>query len=510
MAEDTQDTIPSLVQGDTKAPPMAYGETGYTGLVTIGGRVWDECQHELRWPQAYHTFKKMAMDGAVSPSLEYVEGKVAEATWKVSIPKGVSKEQELVLKAQQKYLTEVMNDMRHSWTTMIKNAATYRRYGFSVLEMVLRFRNYKYGSKYDDGLVGVEALSPRSQGTIAYWYWKNKGREIDGFDQRVVVPTDNIIQTNGWEILRTVATEEFNVRYIPMKKCLHFRHNPENDSPTGTSPLVAAWQAWKMKQAYEQSEAVGCAQDNNAFKILYLPPEYLTEDADDDRKASYRMYQRMMEQAHQAKLSGWILPMLTDNDGNKMFDFDIKSISGNKSYDTNAIIARYVREIQVSLFADVLAMGGDGGSYSLSESKMTIIDMAIRATLNEIKDQLNHKLIKTLFEQNGWSLEHTPYYDYELPNSETLDNKSKAYQRMAAVNLIPRNVAVINQCLRDLNVDFQYPEDFPMEELIKEIDPFGTGQTSESGKGMQSGMSNTNGTTTAGSGDASVANGENA
>lgn len=510
MAEDTQDTIPSLMQGDTKAPPMAYGETGYTGLVTIGGRVWDECQHELRWPQAYHTFKKMAMDGAVSPSLEYVEGKVAEATWKVSIPKGVSKEQELVLKAQQKYLTEVMNDMRHSWTTMIKNAATYRRYGFSVLEMVLRFRNYKYGSKYDDGLVGVEALSPRSQGTIAYWYWKNKGREIDGFDQRVVVPTDNIIQTNGWEILRTVATEEFNVRYIPMKKCLHFRHNPENDSPTGTSPLVAAWQAWKMKQAYEEAECIGTAQDNNAFKILYLPPEYLAEDADEDRKASYQMYQRMMERAHQAKLSGWILPMLTDNDGNKMFDFDIKSISGNKSYDTNAIIARYVREIQVSLFADVLAMGGDGGSYSLSESKMTIIDMAIRATLNEIKDQLNHKLVKTLFEQNGWSTALTPYFEYEIPNSETLDNKSKAYQRMAAVNLIPRNVAVINQCLRDLNVDFQYPEDFPMEELIKEIDPFGTGQTSEAGKGMQSGMSNTNGTTTAGSGDASVANGENA
>lgn len=222
------------------------------------------------------------------------------------------------------------------------------------------------------------------------------------------------------------------------------------------------------------------------------------------------MYQRMMEQAHQAKLSGWILPMLTDNDGNKMFDFDIKSISGNKSYDTNAIIARYVREIQVALFADVLAMGGDGGSYSLSESKMTIIDMAIRATLNEVKDQLNHKLVKTLFEQNGWSTALAPYFEYEIPNSETLDNKSKAYQRMAAVNLIPRNVAVINQCLRDLNVDFQYPEDFPMEELIKEIDPFGTGQTSEAGKGMQSGMSNTNGTTTAGSGDASVANGENA
>ena len=45
---------------------------------------------------------------------------------------------------------------------------------------------------------------------------------------------------------------------------------------------------------------------------------------------------------------------------------------------------------------------------------------------------------------------------------------------------------------------------------MKLLDPTGQGQTSESGKGMQQGMSNTNGTSTAGSGDASVANNSNA
>lgn len=257
MAEDAKDTN-SLDKGDNKVPAIVYGETGYTGLVTLGGQVFDDCQHELRWPHAYKTFKSMSSDASVGPALEFVEGKVAEATWKVKIPKGVPESRESTLKAQQQYLTEVMDDMRHSWTTGIKNAATFNRYGFSLLEMVFRFRNYKYGSKYNDGLVGMEALSPRSQGTVVQWYWKNNGREIDGFDQRVIVPADGeMIVHDGWQIMTTMASQQTAVKYIPLKKCLHFRHNPQNDSPSGTSPLVSAWQPWKLKVAFQESEAIG-------------------------------------------------------------------------------------------------------------------------------------------------------------------------------------------------------------------------------------------------------------
>lgn len=508
MAENAETTV-SLTQGDTKAPAIVYGETGFNGLVTLGGQVFDECQNELRWPQAYKTFKKMSSDGSVGPALEFVEGKVAEATWKVKIPKDIPKGRESELKAQQKYLTEVMDDMRHSWNTAIKNAATFNRYGFSVLEMVFRFRNFKYGSKFNDGLVGVEALSPRSQGTILQWYWKNKGRELDGFDQRIVIPSDYSITRDGWEIER-VNADNIGVKYIPMKKCLHFRHNPQNDSPSGTSPLVIAWQPWKMKQAYQESEAIGVAQDNNAFKILFLPPEYLVEDRDPDREASFNMYTRMMERAHQAKQSGFILPMLLDTEGNKMFDFEIKNISGQKSYDVNAIIARYVREIQVALFADVLSLGsGSGGSYSLAESKVSIIDMAVKSRLNELKDQLNHKLVKTLFEQNGWSTDIVPYFDFDLPYSETLDNKGKYYQRVKAVGLLPVVPQVVNQVLKDAGIDYQVPEDMSTEDLMKLLAPVGEAMVSESGGGMKSGLPNSNGSGTGKKGDTSVSNNEN-
>lgn len=506
MAEqDVETSTPSLEKGNEKVPPIVYGATGYTGLVTLGGRIFDECSDEIRWPNAYHTYKKMALSSAVSPALEYVEGRVTEATWKVRIPKGYEKE----LKSKAEFLTQVMNDMEHSWSSVIKNAITFNRYGFSVLEIVMRFRNKKYGSKYDDGLVGLEGLQPRGQGTIERWDWYDKGRAIAGLYQRAVVPT-GVDVSDGWNAIIPFISQQVELKWIPRKKFLLFRHNPENDSPTGTSPLASVWTAWKLLQAFQESEIISVAQDANAFKILYLPPEYLVEDADEDRKKSFQMYQKMMERAHQAKQSGFILPMLTDQEGNKMFDFEIKNISGQKSFDIEKIISRITREIQVGLFADVLSMGDSGGSYSLSESKVSFLDMAVKTRLNEIKDQLNHQLVKTLFEQNGWETAVTPTFEYELPNSETLDTKSKAWQRIKAVGLVPVVPAVVNQVLKDLGVlDYQVPDDMTTEELMKLLSPVGENMQSESGGGMQSGLPNSNGSGTGSSGDASVSNNAN-
>lgn len=495
----------SLERGDEKAPVITKGEMGYTGLITLGGKVWEECNHELRWPHAYHTFKKMAMDGAVHPSLDFVETKITEAIWKVRIPKGYEKE----LKAKALFLEQVMHDMEQSWNSFIQSASSFNRYGFCVNEKVFRYRNKKYGSKYDDGLWGLRKLPIRGQGTIAEWEWKDSGRELDGLWQRAIIPTnlaDGLTVDETWRALAPRSFDTYELKYIPRKKFMLFRHNPQNDSPTGSSPLAGVWQAWKMKQAYQESEAIGTAQDNNAFKVLYLPPEYLVDDADEDRKESLKMYQRMMENAHQARQSGFILPMLLDDNKQKMFDFEIKNISGGKSYNVNEIINRYTREIQVGLFTDVLGMGGGGGgSYSLAESKVSFMDLAVKSRLTQIQDQLNHDLIPQLFALNGWTTEVTPFFDFEVPNQETMDNLGKYFQRTTAIGLMPIIPQTVNAVLRGAGIDFQVPDDMPLEELHKLL---GT-PTSESGGGMEEGMSNTNGKDTSGSGDSSVSNSEN-
>jgi hypothetical protein len=498
MAAESDDTTLSLKQGDNDVPAITKGETGYSGLVTLGGKIWDQCNHELIWPQAYHTFKKMALDGAVHPSLDFVETKIAEATWKVRIPKGYEKE----LKEHAKFLDQVKDDMDHSWTQFIQNAATFNRYGFSVVEKVFRYRNKVYGSKFDDGLWGLKRLPIRGQGTIQEWDWRNSGRDLDGFWQRCVVPipsADKLVD------MTNARKQEYKVKWIPRKKFILFRHNPQDDSPQGTSPLTGVWQAWKMKQAFQEAEAIGTAQDNNAFKILYLPPEYLVDDADEDRKKSYELYQKMMENAHQAKSSGFILPMLLDADGKKMFDFELKNISGGKSYDVNIIIQRYTKEIQVGLFTDVLSLGSGGGSYSLAESKVSFANLAVKSRLTEIKDQLNHDLVPQLFALNGWPTDVMPYFDFDMPDQETMDNKGKFYQRVKAVGLLPIVPATINQVLKDAGIDYYVPDDMSTEELMKLL---GT-PTSEAGGGMKSGLNGSNGSGTGKSGDSSTGNKEN-
>lgn len=168
--------------------------------------------------------------------------------------------------------------------------------------------------------------------------------------------------------------------------------------------MVSVWQAWKLKCAYQESLALSVAQDSNGFKVLYLPPQYMQANASEENKAVFAEYQRVLSSAHQAKQSGIILPLITDDLGNKMFEFDVKSMTGRAAYDVVQIIQNYNKEILLGLFADVLALGQEGGgSFSLSESKMDVIQMSVEAKLNEIKSQLNHQLVPMLFELNGWS-----------------------------------------------------------------------------------------------------------
>lgn len=500
VAESVVDT--QLEQGDNDVPNIVYREQGFNGLTTLGGQVFEECSHELRWPQAAETYKKMAKDGAISPALELVETMIARVPWDVKIPEGYEDE----LKDKAGYLKQVMVDMDHDWQSMIKQAATFKRYGFSTLEIVLRYRRKENGSKFDDGLVGIKKLPIRAQDTIDGWYWKNSGRELAGMVQRVYVP-DNAQPSTGWDFVNaSLQTVEGGSKRIPRKKFLLFRNNPLKDSPVGTSPLNGCWQAWKYKTAFQEAEAIGAAQDVNGFKVLYLPPQYMASDASDENKAVFQAYQQAMANMHVAKQSGLILPLLLDETGKRMFDFEVMSVTGTRSFNTNEIIARYNAEILTCLFADFLALGQQGGgSFALGETKVSIIEMGIQAALDEIKNQLNHQLVRTLFEQNGWDTTIMPEFTYGNVSKETLDEVSKFIQRTAAVSTFPRNRDTINWVMKQADIPYRVPDTMSQEDLDAALG----NMTSRSGDGMASATGGLNGTGDSVGGDNSVGNNEN-
>lgn len=493
------DTEVSLESGDNETPTLTMGETGFTGLLTLSGQVMEECSHELRWPEAINTYKRMAKDGAIAPALELVEMMIARVPWSVKIPEGYEEQ----LKDKANFVRQCINDMDQDFQSFIKQVVSYNRYGFSVHEKVFRYRLKEKGSKYNDGLIGVKKLPIRSQDSIERWYWKNNGRELAGCIQNVMLPGTE--SSNGWDFVSTSSNQTMEKK-IPRKKFLLFRNNPLKDSPCGTSPLNGAWQAWKYKQAYQESEAIAVAQDSNGFKVLYIPPEYMTTDASEDKKEAFEEYKKILSNMHQAKQSGVILPLLIDQDGNKMFELKFESITGQKSYDTNAIINRYTSEILTALFADFLSLGSNGsGSFSLAESKISVVEMAIQSKLDEIKSQLNHDLIKQLFELNGWDTDVMPFLDYGSVGTESLDELGKFIQRVSATGNLPKVPEVINWIMKAADIPYRVDLDLSTEDLTKILSP----DTSASGSGMVEGLNNGTGSSDGSSGDSSTSNNEN-
>ena len=166
----------------------------------------------------------------------------------------------------------------------------------------------------------------------------------------------------------------------------------------------------------------------------------------------------------------------------------------------------YNAEILTCLFADFLALGQQGGgSFALGETKVSIIEMGIQAALDEIKNQLNHQLVRTLFEQNGWDTTIMPEFTYGNVSKESLDEVSKFIQRTAAVSTFPRNRDTINWVMKQADIPYRVPDTMTQEELDAALG----NMTSRSGDGLESGMPGGTGDASGGSGDGSVSNNEN-
>lgn len=494
MPENEVASSEGLSQGnDSTIPRLKLGQSSYNGLWTLGGNIFEECSHELRWPQAMHTYKKMAKDGTIAPALNLVEMAIARVPWSVKIPEGY--ESELADKA--KFLKQCMDDMEHTWGQFIRQVVTFNRYGFAAHEKVYRKRYKRNGSKYDDGLVGIAALPIIAQDTVSSWDWENRGRKLSGLWQYVVEPTGKEqVQVNSQ------GKDEF----IPRKKFMLFRNNPLKDNPEGESPLKACWEAWKYKTSLQEFEGIGVSQDMRGLKVLYIPPRYMAEDASPEDKAVYDYYKNIIRNLHNNEQSGLILPQVLDDQGEQYFKFDVISVTGSSGYDVNGIINRYKNEIISSLMASQLILGLDGGgSFSLAESLNGITDMSIESKLIEIKEVLNHDLIPQLFSLNGWDTSVTPYFSFGDLSKPDLDVLSKFIQRCASVGLISQDAKTVNWLAEQANMPTPFADP---DEDIESVRERLTGYSSGAGEGQATAGEGTS-TSPTGGDDASTGNMEN-
>lgn len=464
---------------DSNTPSLVGDQLGYVGLKINYDQVVEDSRIELQWPNNIRTYSAMANDAAIAPAISLFEKMVSQVEWRVEAPANCRAN----TKKRAALVSSMMNDMDHSWYSFIRESSSALTFGFSVHEKVWRKRLFSEGSKYNDGLWGIQALPVRSQATISGWVWDDYGRSLTHVKQ------DPNLLVGDYANFKTGATGEIE---IPRNRFLLFRTDISRDSPIGVSPLNAVYVHWRILKEIRETEAIGIQKDLNGLVVISLPPSIMSKDANSDEKSVYEYFKNVGRNIQVNEQGSVLLPSAYDPDTSQpIYDIKLLSNSGSKSYDTNAIIQRYSNEILQTLFADILKLGStNSGSYSLADSKTSLVEMAVKTRLQERRDVLNQDLMRQIFIANDWPLDELPTFEFGDISGTDIATFAKALQQLKATGLIVPSAKNLNYIAEVLNLPDRLNEKLSIDEVAEM-----TGNSeSKSGSGYASDTGGLNGT----------------
>lgn len=454
-------------------PPFRMGEVGSLGLNVVNGRILQEPRRNLRFPESMRTFQLMMRDPSIASSLNLIRMFVRRVDWQFKAPKG--KEDDAQMKERIDFFNSLMGDLDVSWQEFISSVMSMCIYGFSVHEKVYKVRTGKkgkYRSQYDDGLIGWAKLPIRSQPTLDMWYFDDDTTTVTGVRQ-------NLYRLNRNQ---PALSKDNGLRRLPRSKFLLFKYDDDNGSPEGRSPLLNAYVPWKYKVQIEEFEAVGVSRDLVGMPKIGLPPDYLDVNADPEKKEFVEYCKKLINDMIANDRAGIIFPRFIDPETKMdVFEFGLMSRQGAKAYDTAEIISRYSKQIMQAFMADVISMGDSKyGSFSLADSKTSLLAMSVEVLLKQIQTVINRDLVPQTYALNQWDdaeMVEIDFTDIETPDLEII---AKFIQQVVAVGAMEVDKAS-SDYLRGL---IGLPPADESKPVSEDLSP---NSQSKSGEGMKTG-----------------------
>lgn len=376
--------IPANVQ--KALDPMA--ELSNQGLYAKNGAWYyahREFLAELRGKNAARTYREMSKnDGIVGGILFAITGLVRSLEWHVEpfkeedSPEPSPEADELA-----KFVETCRTDMSCTWGDVISDALTMLSHGYSYLEVVYKRRlgpDQTDGSRrsdFDDGRIGWRKFVRVPQDTIDDWDMDDAGGVQACYQQ-----------TSG--LARVL---------IPIDKAAMFR--TDRSTPWGESILRTAYVPWYYRKRIQETEGIGIDRDLAGMPVIYAHPDYLA--------ANRSELQKILRGLRRDEQEGILLPDLRDANGNRVVTVELMTSGGTRQFDTNVIIARYTREIAMSVLQDVLLLGHEKvGTQALAREKRDLSDTAIQQWIDEIANVFNRHVIPKLLKLNGMDLKLKP------------------------------------------------------------------------------------------------------
>ena len=399
---------------DANTTPDPETTLSAAGAPIFGGYLLEqEEKAALTGTLKYKTYTNNLLNiGIVAASVMYFLNLLGKPTWKAE---PADESDAAVEKAE--LVDDMMGDMDSTWERVVKRAAMFKFYGFSVQEWTAKVR--------DDGNIGIESIEPVAQKTIEKWDTDTNGK-VFGFVQR--------------------APQDHEEIYIPRDKTIYIVDDALNDSPEGMGLFRMIAEAARKLQKYEQLEGQGFETDLRGVPIARAPLTKLKAlvDAKTIPQAQMNAIVAPMNTFignHVKSPSLGVLldsqPYKTDDEkqapsGKPEWDLSLLKAGSTSQSEVNTAIIRKNQEISRIMGTENLMTGNDGrGSQSLSKDKSKNFFLTVDGALKELAKSFSRDLLGPIWDLNGWDKALMPTFKTESLQFRDVEDITAAIRDMA-------------------------------------------------------------------------------
>lgn len=422
---------PGMAAAGSKSSP--FSSIGAPGTAIFGGYIVEaEKDPRLTGRQKFTTYANMlANTSIVAAGVRFFLNLVAKSTWKVQ-PADESEQAEEIAET----IDDIMQDMTTPWHRVVRRAAMFRFYGFSIQEWTAKRR--------EDGVVGFKDIEARPQLTVERWDTDQSGTVL------------GVVQ-------RSPQTQA--ELYLPRGKLVYLVDDSLNDSPEGLGLFRHLVKRSVILDRYELLESWGFERDLRGVPVGRGPlaemakmvqAGTLTQSQVNELRAPIELFLR---NALRGKDTALFLDSATyratgeQQTPSNVPQWAVELLQGGTTSQAEMAkaIERLNREMARVLGVEHLLLGSDStGSFALSKDKTQSFGLIVSSTLQEIKETLESDFIGPLFDLNGWDPKLKPTLKYEQIQYRDIEQVTTALKDMAGAGapLMPDDPA-INE-VRDL------------------------------------------------------------
>jgi hypothetical protein len=426
-----------------------FTDYGSYGLRQYGGWIREEILPELTGREAARAYREMLDNSAVVGAMIFT---IQQAMRKVKWRMAPADEKNAESVAAAEFAESLRHDMSHTWDDALTEILSMLPFGFSVHEIVYKYRLGKRprraaddmvdppSSKYDDGLIGWRRLPIRGQETIIKWFFDRNG-QIRGVTQQPWVGS---------------------LLDIPVEKFLLFRPTQHKNNPEGRSVLRNAYRSYYFMKRMEELEAI-LFERMGGLPVMYVPSSLLdkaasTANTPDVRQAQATVaeYKSIATRTRINDQMGAVLPSdpYKDMEGKptsvRMYELKLVTPErGRMTVDSDKIIQRHTVQILMTLLADFIKLGHEvRGTNNLAVTRVDMFYAAIEGWLHSIASVFNRFGFPRVFEVNAMAEDLVPTLEPDMPQRLDLDSLGAFIKNVAGSGMLMPD-AELEEFIRD-------------------------------------------------------------